>query len=65
MKSSPASNNKNAGEATVTVVGKGDYSGTQTAKFTINKANLSDVKVEVKATTDAEKRSIYLYRKSD
>ena len=39
-------NNVNAGEATVTVEGKGDYSGTQTAKFTINKANLSDVKVE-------------------
>ena len=51
------SNNKNAGEATVTVVGKGDYSGTQTAKFTINKANLSDVKVEAKATTDAEKEA--------
>ena len=39
-------NNTNAGEATVTVEGKGDYSGTQTVKFTINKANLSDVKVE-------------------
>ena len=39
-------NNVNAGEATVTVEGKGDYSGTQTVKFTINKANLSDVKVE-------------------
>lgn len=50
---------------TVTVVGKGDYSGTQTAKFTINKANLSDVKVEAKATTDSRKRSVYLYRKSD
>ena len=40
------SNNENAGEATVTVEGTGDYSGTQTAKFTINKANLSDLKVE-------------------
>ena len=42
------SNNENAGEATVTVEGTGDYSGTQTAKFTINKANLSDLKVEAK-----------------
>ena len=50
-------NNVNAGEATVTVEGKGDYSGTQTAKFTINKANLSDVKVEAKATTDQEKEA--------
>ena len=39
-------NNKNAGEATVTVEGDGDYTGTQTVKFTINKANLDDVKVE-------------------
>ena len=48
-------NNVNAGEATVTVEGDGDYSGTQTVKFTINKANLSDVKVEAKTKTDAEK----------
>lgn len=48
-------NNVNAGEATVTVEGKGDYSGTQTVKFTINKANLSDVKVEAKTSTAAEK----------
>ena len=48
-------NNVNAGEATVTVEGKGDYSGTQTAKFTINKANLSDVKVEAKTNTVDEK----------
>ena len=32
------SNNTNAGEATVTVTGKGTYSGTATANFTINKA---------------------------
>ena len=50
-------NNVNAGEATVTVEGKGDYSGTQTAKFTISKANLNDVKVEAKATTDQEKEA--------
>ena len=49
------SNNTNAGEATVTVVGKGDYSGTQTTKFTINKANLSDLKVE--ADTESHKAS--------
>ena len=46
-------NNENAGEATVTVEGTGDYSGTQTAKFTINKANLSDLKVEAKKGHEA------------
>ena len=34
-------NNKNAGTATVTVTGKGNYSGTRTKNFTINKAALS------------------------
>ena len=46
-------NNENAGEATVTVEGTGDYSGTQTAKFTINKANLSDLKIEAKKGHEA------------
>ena len=32
------SNNINAGTATITVVGKGDYTGTATGSFTINKA---------------------------
>ena len=32
-------NNVNAGTATVTATGKGNYSGTQTATFTISKAN--------------------------
>ena len=32
------SNNVNAGSASVTITGKGNYSGTQTAKFTINPA---------------------------
>ena len=35
------SNNINAGTATVTVTGKGNYSGTKTADFTINKAPLT------------------------
>ena len=35
------SNNTNAGTATVTVTGKGYYSGTKTANFTINKATLT------------------------
>lgn len=35
------SNNTNAGTATVTVTGKGNYSGTKTANFTINKAALT------------------------
>ena len=35
------SNNTNAGTATVTVTGKGNYSGTKTASFTINKAALT------------------------
>jgi len=35
------SNNTNAGTATVTITGKGIYSGTKTANFTINKAQLT------------------------
>ena len=35
------SNNTNAGTATVTVTGKGNYTGTKTASFTINKAALT------------------------
>ncbi len=34
-------NNKNAGEATITVTGKGNYSGKETAVFNILKADLS------------------------
>ena len=33
------SNNTNAGTATVTITGKGDYTGTASGSFTINKAN--------------------------
>ena len=33
-------NNKNAGKATVTVAGKGNYKGTKTAEFTIEQAEL-------------------------
>ena len=35
------SNNKDAGQATVTVTGKGDYTGTKEAHFTINKISQS------------------------
>ena len=35
------SNNTNAGTATVTVTGKGNYTGTKSANFTINKAALT------------------------
>jgi len=35
------SNNTNAGTATVTITGKGDYTGTRDINFTINKAELS------------------------
>jgi hypothetical protein len=35
------SNNTNAGTATVTVTGKGNYTGTESANFTINKAPLT------------------------
>lgn len=35
------SNNINAGTATVTITGKGNYTGTKTANFTINKAALT------------------------
>ena len=37
--------NTNAGTATVTATGKGNYSGTQTATFTINPATLTSVKL--------------------
>ena len=36
-------NNQNAGTATVTVTGKGNYTGAKTANFTIAKAQLTDV----------------------
>ena len=49
------SNSIKAGDATVTVVGKGDYSGSQLVKYVINKANLADVKAEAKVSTTAEK----------
>ncbi len=38
-------NNTNAGTATVTVTGKGNYAGTITATFTINRRSLSDASV--------------------
>ncbi|MDC7289128.1 hypothetical protein NXH76_15070 [Blautia schinkii] len=44
-------NNINAGEATITIKGKGDYSGTQAIKFTINKANINDVIATAKTTS--------------
>ncbi len=42
-----ASNNINAGQATVTVTGTGNYIGTKTESFTIALASLNDAKVEV------------------
>ena len=42
-----ASNNINAGQATVTVTGTGNYIGTKTEIFTIAPASLNDAKVEV------------------
>ena len=40
------SNNINAGTASVTLTGKGSYSGTKTVNFTINKRNASDFTVD-------------------
>ena len=39
------SNNINAGTATVTVTGKGNYTGTKTANFTINAKNVSSLTI--------------------
>ncbi len=40
------SNNMNAGTATVTVTGKGNYSGTASGSFEIGRANLTDISVQ-------------------
>lgn len=40
-------NNTNAGKATVTVTGKGNYIGTKTGSFTIDPAQLNDATVKV------------------
>ena len=45
------SNNLNAGKATVTVKGIGNYTGTVTKTFTIKKANTENVKVTLSATS--------------
>ena len=45
------SNNVNAGTATVTVTGKGNYSGTQTVYFTINPKALAMTMVTLSATS--------------
>ena len=42
--------NTNAGEATVTVSGKGNYTGTKTENFTIAPAQLNDATVKVNGT---------------
>ncbi len=39
------SNNTNAGTATVTITGKGNYTGTKTANFTINPKNASNLTI--------------------
>ena len=46
-------NNVDAGEATLTLKGKGDYTGTKTVKFTIGKANINDVTVAAKSSAKA------------
>ena len=43
-------NNTNAGKATVTVSGKGNYTGTKTGSFTIAPAQLNDATVKVNGT---------------
>ena len=43
-------NNTNAGKATVTVTGKGNYIGTKTGNFTIAPAQLNDATVKVNGT---------------
>ena len=43
-------NNTNAGKATVTVSGKGNYTGTKTESFTIAPAQLNDATVKVNGT---------------
>ena len=43
-------NNTNAGKATVTVTGKGNYIGTKTGSFTIDPAQLNDATVKVNGT---------------
>lgn len=43
-------NNTNAGTATVTVSGKGNYTGTKTGSFTIAPAQLNDATVKVNGT---------------
>ena len=54
-------NNKNVGTATVTITGKGDYSGTKTATFNIVKA-VNPLKVKVSSKT--YKRSNLTKKKS-
>ena len=48
-----ALNNVDAGEATLTLKGKGDYTGTKTVKFTIGKANINDITVAAKTSAKA------------
>ena len=45
------SNNTNAGTATITVTGKGDYSGTAKGTFTINKKSVSGVSLATTSYT--------------
>ena len=50
------SNNTNAGKATVTVTGKGNYTGTATGTFTIGKYNLTAVTLAEANYPDGAKR---------
>lgn len=47
------SNNVNAGTATVTITGSGNYTGTKTANFTINPKNVSDLTINLPTSNDS------------
>lgn len=47
------SDNTNAGQATVTVTGAGNYTGTATTNFTIEKASLADLKPLISGKAEA------------
>ncbi len=54
------SNNVNVGTATVTVTGKGNYSGTKTANFTITAKSLADSSIHSGMDDDSDGRWGYL-----
>ena len=52
-------NNKNAGEATLTITGKGEYMGTQVLSFTVAPRNLEDGNGSIAAIKDVEYKDKY------